>query len=248
MQNWQEADILSVLDRCCDHYVFPMLDNGYVYLAATRLSLYRSADDWAMVIEVFGFSPRSGLPDTHVHTFASRLHDRDTATAYVNAEAYANYLANNPNNESRFVHPIDPGGWLDEDSEEWVANGPRELALRGRAMAAPSLADCAAHGIVPMEEGRLHTFELCRILAATHREEVLATEAERRASVRPEMQQILQLEAWHHPDVVDEAARPGHSETFQQLARVLVTGDAAHYRPTQAPNTHWENWPDGGTL
>ena len=31
------ANILSVLDRCCDTYTFPMLDNGYVYLAATRL-------------------------------------------------------------------------------------------------------------------------------------------------------------------------------------------------------------------
>jgi hypothetical protein len=59
-----------------------MLDNGYVYLAATRLSLYRSATDWAIVIEVFGFSPRAGLPDTHIYTFASRLHDRDPPEGY----------------------------------------------------------------------------------------------------------------------------------------------------------------------
>jgi uncharacterized protein DUF7003 len=31
--------ILSILDRCCERYAFPMLDNGYVYLAGTRLSL-----------------------------------------------------------------------------------------------------------------------------------------------------------------------------------------------------------------
>ena len=69
--------ILAILDRCCDSFTFPMLDNGYVYLAATRLSLYRSVSDWAMVIEVFGFSPRAGLPDTSILTFASRLHNRD---------------------------------------------------------------------------------------------------------------------------------------------------------------------------
>jgi hypothetical protein len=74
-------DILSMLDRCCDAYTFPMLHNGYVYLAGTRLSLYRSATDWAMVIEVFGFSPRSEVPDTHIHTFASRLHGRDAPEA-----------------------------------------------------------------------------------------------------------------------------------------------------------------------
>ncbi len=75
---FEAEEILAILDRCCDAFTFPMLDNGYVYLAATRLSLYRSATDWAIVIEVFGFSPRSGLPDTHVQTFASRLHDRST--------------------------------------------------------------------------------------------------------------------------------------------------------------------------
>src|SRR3954453_1432038 len=94
--------ILSILDRCCDAFKFPMLDNGYVYLAATRLSLYRSATDWAMVIEVFGFSPRSGIPDNHIHTFTSRLHDRDSPEQYLNRPAYEDYLANNPHNDSRF--------------------------------------------------------------------------------------------------------------------------------------------------
>ena len=70
-------DILRVLDRCCDDFTFPMLDNGYVYLSATRLSLHRSLEDWAMVIEVFGFSPRADLPDTFIYTFASKLRDRN---------------------------------------------------------------------------------------------------------------------------------------------------------------------------
>ncbi|MDS0860972.1 hypothetical protein NUV25_25000 [Burkholderia pseudomultivorans] len=37
--------ILSVLDDCCEQFSFPMLDNGYVYLAATRLSLYGGPAD-----------------------------------------------------------------------------------------------------------------------------------------------------------------------------------------------------------
>src|SRR2546428_3561556 len=91
--------ILSILDRCCDAFTFPMLDNGYIYLAGTRLSLYRSMTDWAMVIEVFGFSPRAGLPDTCIQTFASRLHDRNPLESYVNREAYERYLAHNPHND-----------------------------------------------------------------------------------------------------------------------------------------------------
>jgi hypothetical protein len=68
-----------------------MLDDGYVYLAATRLSLYRSADDCAMVIEVFGFSPRSGLPDTPICTFASTPRDRHSPERYVNRKASNTY-------------------------------------------------------------------------------------------------------------------------------------------------------------
>ena len=30
-------EILAALDQACDVHAFPMLDNGYVYLAATRL-------------------------------------------------------------------------------------------------------------------------------------------------------------------------------------------------------------------
>ncbi len=52
---FDSEEILSVLDGCCDSFSFPMLDNGYVYLAATQLALYRSVTNWAMVVEVFGF-------------------------------------------------------------------------------------------------------------------------------------------------------------------------------------------------
>jgi hypothetical protein len=100
--------ILDVLDRCCENFTFPMLDNGYFYLAATRLSLYRSTIDWAMVIETFGYSPRSGEPDLCIYTFASSLCNRGVPESYGSGELYESYLRNNPNNEMRFINPI---GW-----------------------------------------------------------------------------------------------------------------------------------------
>jgi hypothetical protein len=110
--------ILPILDRCCEAFTFPMLDNGYVYLAATRLSLHRSDSDWAIVIEVFGFSPRSGLPDTQIYTFASKLHNRDTPEHFFTRDAYERHLANNPFNDTRFVSPVSEGPWLDAEEAE----------------------------------------------------------------------------------------------------------------------------------
>lgn len=245
---FEAREILSILDRCCDAFTFPMLDNGYVYLAATRLSLYRSPEDWALAIEIFGFSPRSELPDTHIYTFASRLHNRDPAENYVTREAYENYLTNNPNNESRFLYPVDPGVWQDDEIPEFLSGDVEEIVVRGMPIPLPNAGDYTRYGIHLEDPSRIQVFEACRYLAHVARDQVLATPAERRASVLPEMSQILQLEEWHHPNVVDDEDRPSGSETFRQLADILVTGNTALYRPTLPPNTHWQNWPDGGRL
>jgi hypothetical protein len=241
-------EILSILDRCCDAFTFPMLDNGYIYLAGTRLSLYRSMTDWAVVIEVFGFSPRAGLPDTCIQSFASRLYDRNPPDSYVNREAYEKYLANNPHNDSRSVFPVREGPWQNAENGEFVAEDANEVVVRKQAIPLPGVDEYARHSIELEQAPRVQVFELCRFLADIARDQVLATLQERRVSILPDMEQILQLEEWHHPNVVDDEDRPSGSETFQQLAQVLATGDVGHYRPSRLPNTHWRNWPESGRL
>lgn len=238
--------ILAVLDSCCDRFSFPMLDNGYVYLAAARLSLYRAPEEWAIVIETFGDSPRSWLPDTCIYTFASTIYDRDIPEGYGPAEI-SNLIALNRNNDMRFVFPIEPGDWQDE-SEYGVAEAGGEIVVRGRRQSMPPSEQYAQRAILLERPPRVQVFELCRFLADEVRELVLATPEERRRSIMPGMVQILQLEEWHHPNVVESGEKPSGSETFQQLAQVLVTGNTSFYQPSQPPNTHWQNWPDGGKL
>lgn len=55
-----------------------------------------------------------------------------------------------------------------------------------------------------MEQPRVQTFELCRFLAGAHRDAVLATPAERRASVPPEVPEFLILDDWNHANVVED--------------------------------------------
>lgn len=88
---------------------------------------------------------------------------------------------------------------------------------------------------------------MCRYLSETLRSHILVTPDEQRISVRPDMERILQLEEWNHPDLIS-GELPSDSQAFQQLAEVLISGDSKVYQPTESPNTHWKNWPDGGTL
>lgn len=189
-------------------------------------------EDWALVIEVSGFSPRSGIPEVQVYAFGSRLLP-ETPSSY---------------QDSSFFYPIAEGEWTDEETEELVAEDATQVELRGVQVPIPSIDALEAEGIELEESPRIQTFELCRWLAAKHRDAMLATPEERRGQVPPELAEILVLDAWHHPNVVDESERASGSATFQQLARVLVSGDVKEYRPASDANTHWSNWPDGGSL
>jgi len=79
-----EADqILSVLDRCCDAFSFPMLDNGYFYLAATRLSLYRTRRTGQSSSNVSAISASSlGTKPFH-RNFRERALQSDVPEKYV---------------------------------------------------------------------------------------------------------------------------------------------------------------------
>lgn len=229
------AEILATLDAACDSYAFPMLDNGYVYLAATRLSLFRYSSDWAML----------GLPDLAVSTLASTRHNRNPPSNYVNEDAHRNYLRTHPHDDSRHLYPIEDGPWIDE---EFVAEEPGlELSIRGRTLSLPSRSEYERVGIELEDSKRVHVFELCRYVAAIARDQVLAIPNEQRVSVLPEMDLLPLLDEWHHPDLANDQ-RPSELQSFRQLAEVLSTGDASRYTPTPSPNTRWKNWPEGGTL
>ena len=245
--DWTSSDILKILDNCCDHFTFPMLDNGYFYLAATRLSLYRSSADWALVIEVFGYSPRSGIPDIYIYTFGSSLVRHSQENQYASPEAYERYLLANPNNDFAYINPIGPSFYDLAHDVYFYEEVSGDITLRGRIVDVPAIDDYAANGIDLKNPPSVLVFEFCRLLAALERNEVLSTPEERRICVPLDLQQILQLEEWHHPDVVTDD-RPSGNITFRQLAEVLVTGDISIYTPIDPSNTHWSNWPDGGAL
>lgn len=237
---------LRVLDECAEVYSFPMLDNGYVYLAASRSTVYHGDGDWALVIEVFGFSPRAGAPDLAVHTFGSNLRNRKPNNDFVSNKAHENYLKNNRYNEFKTFFPI--GGddtWVNpEDNETVMPDGA--FQLRDQVYKLPDLAAYLQHGI-KLEGATPCVYELCRYLSSAEREKVLATDFERRYNVPDHLAEIISLDDWRHPDLAN-GEKPSEVETFRQLSKVLETGNAAHYKPTTEANTHWKHWPDSGLL
>ncbi|MHA7854831.1 DUF7003 family protein [Marinobacter shengliensis] len=242
---WTESEVLEVLDECARAFTFPALDNGYVYPAKTRLSAYSSNMDWALVIEVFGFSPRSGCPDVQLYTFSNQVRRSRDSQSFVNEEAFSSYIRSNPYNESSFVYPIYNESWIDEDDGE-TAIESEFIDLRGTELKVPTTAELASVGIQAEEESPL-VFEVCRWLAEKAPSLVLATEQEKQANLPAGVVKQLEVEEWNHPDITGEEL-PSQKETFQQIASVLITGRVSAYQPSEEPNTHWSNWPEAGTL
>lgn len=242
---WEKKDILTILDQCAKDFTFPALDHGYVYLAKTKMTLFRSEQDWAIAIEVFGFSPRAGVPDIHIYNFSNNLYQRNSSSNYVSEEAYQNYLKQNPHNESRFFYPIKNQDWQIEEEQEFTKEGGICL-FRDQEIKVPTQAEYQEIGI-ELEEERPLTFEFCRYIAAKYPKLVSATEEERRASIQPEMKLLLELEDWHHPDILGGES-PSDSISFQQIAEVLHSNNPKLYDFNTKGNTHWSNWPEGGLL
>jgi hypothetical protein len=230
-----EKEILDQLDQCTADFVFPMLDNGYIYPITQRLNCYGDEHRWAIVIEAVGYSVRGG---DH-NGMSNCLH------------VYGNCLDREPGviNED-FLHMTDdgPDGPTFDDEYGWYV--PQEggtVTLRG-AVVQFDLSESAreAKGIT-MVEDRLSATDLFRSLLPEHREQFLATEDELRQRIPKDLPLLLKLDDWYHPDVVS-GEKPSENETFQLLAQVLSSRDPSQYVPTKQPNTHWKNWPDGGTL
>jgi hypothetical protein len=229
--------ILAQLDDCAWAIDFPMLNNGYTYPGDVRLSAYGDERRWAILIEVVGFFYKVGLPDG----ICNIVHHM------------GNCLRGEPGAENDdFLHPLsyDPPGFAerDEDRFGYVPDRVQFLRLRGRRLPVPrGPALFAARGIEQIDPPHLHGCELLRALLPEQRHLLLATDKELRRRIPRDLPLLLRLDEWHHPDVADDEM-PSDSPTFRSIAEVLVWGDGNRYRPPAQPNTHWKNWPGGGTL
>jgi len=118
-----------------------------------------------------------------------------------------------------------------DDPETYL--GAAALVVRGHAI----------HLDAPKGEALPSTF---RRLVPAHRDLLFGDHAEVRRRLPADLPQLLQLAEWNQPDLFETV--PSQSETYQLIADVLESLDPTRYRPTLAPNTHWSNWPDSGSL
>lgn len=167
-----------------------------------------------------------------------------------NLHCYGNCTKHLPGEADEGFRPLIEDGpeGLTFDDECYLREGVHSIHIRGRVVPINTdLAYLRSKGIELEEPPRIQVFELLRSLLPEYRELMLAAEAEFCEQVPPDLPCVLRLEEWHHPDLANEEL-PSECSTFRMIAKALAFGDPSPYRPTEEPNTHWRNWPEGGTL
>jgi hypothetical protein len=228
-------EILQQLDDCADDFRFPMLNNAYFFLADVRLSGYADRKRWVLIIETLGYNYRMGLPEglqNDLSVFGNCLRDRPG-----HAEAISPLI------EDDVAQPA-----FTEDGTSFINDAAQTIRIRGEAVPIPrGPVVLAAKGITLANAPRMRAEELMRALLPEHRKRLLATEEELQWCFPKGLPLVIRLDQWHHPDLADDE-RPGDNFTFQSIADVLVHRDPNRYRADLAPNTHWKNWPLGGSV
>jgi hypothetical protein len=229
------AEILAQLDESASQFTFPMLDNGYIYPADVRMSIYRDTSDWLMVIEHLGVNPRTlsyGSFQNCLHLYGSRLH-RPAGTA----------------NED-FLEPVHPcpDDWIFTEEFEWyIRDGASAVMIRDQRVTFDLSDENLKRKGIDVSDSPKDAVAVMRSLLPEHRNLLLASDEELAMRNPQNIPLWLRLDEWNHPDLC-RGEKPSGSETFEMLAEAITSGDKTVYRPSKAPNTHWKNWPEGGTL
>jgi hypothetical protein len=226
--------ILRELDDASEDFSFPTLENGYIAVAASRLSAFGDKRRWAMIIEVVGWfhkAPGEEQFETAVHRLGGFY---DTPTARDEAP---------PNTIERlhFVKGLDRALSRSEPS----AAASIKVKLRNTFVHVPlAVEEYLRHEIVDFNEP-IGPPDVLRWLTHHYRTYFLLTPSEIQARVPRGLSLILQLDEWNHPRI---GRPPSGTGAFRSIARAIAALDPTKYQPKQRPNTHWRNWPMGGAL
>lgn len=218
--SYSAESIVAEFDRVAlEKWEVFMLDNGYIFPIDVRLSAYRDEHSWAVIVEQLGWFTRMGDVEDGVG---------------IEVTCFGNFSWTGREGEliaREFVERIH-----EEDLEEGWRISQQATALRIRGEEVPIPPGTRGQGVEV----------LLRTLLETHRGALLATEKELQAILGQDLPLFLRLREWRHPVLPDQ--RPSQVETFPLLAKALAAGRPEVYAPTQSPNTHWSNWPEGGSL
>jgi hypothetical protein len=220
------SQLLEQLDEAAELFAFPGLPNSYFDLAGTRLTVFRSDDEWLAVFQTVGWANREARFE-------------DLVTAYGNSLSKVGLQK-----AVEVVTGPDGEAPVSQDDDFVLDIHDLKVEVRGKAHElSPTDADLSAAEVdvdsmsEPARVIRLLAHQLGDELFLSD-DELLELTGRADAGLKP----FIHADGWRQPDLVDDEV-PSGLDCLRSLAEAIESGDADRYDCPE-PNSHWINWED----
>ncbi|WP_326994992.1 hypothetical protein [Chitinophaga sp. 212800010-3] len=223
------------------------LEHGYCVTASSRIHLYADTTRWAIVFEKCGYQNRGGDAEIELNYVGNCI------DYPVHKYPERSYITNSSRIElisSEEYERIRNKDGKDMDDFELISPTATDLSIHGRKVPIDhDIAKYLALGIKPREYHNPRKLigydDIVRFFSDTNPELVNATEDEIKQHIPKDMHKIMTLDKFHFVSFYDRSTLPGNQETYQLIAKVLVTRDTTFWKPNLEANNHWSNWESG---
>lgn len=223
------------------------LEDGYCIVAGSRIHLYADSTRWALVFEKSGYQTRGRCAEIVLDYFGNCV------DYPVEISLERKYITN-----SRRVPLIDQDeldrieNRIGNQYETFELIGSKIKQIKIRDVFIPFDNDYRNYekvGINVREYGnpnKLIDFgSFIRYLNETNPSFIHATEQDIKQHIPMDLPKIMTIDKFHFVSNYDSIKLPSMQETFQLLAKVLVTRDTSCWKPSLKANNHWSNWESG---
>jgi len=223
------------------------LEHGYFSTACNRIHLYADSHRWAIVFEKNGYANRASDAEIELDYIGNCIN-------YV-IERYPgqNYITNTSRIQlitGEEYERIQNKSGSDMECFELIDPNAKYVIVKGHKVTMEHDEKRYAHlGIKPRDfdnPRNLVSFEgLVRYLSETESLIMNATKDDIRAHLPSDLPEILMIDKFHFESVYNKNSFPSNQETYQLIAKILVTGNPNLWKPKNKPNNHWSNWESG---
>lgn len=238
-----EKEILKDLDDCGPQNFFIDLDHPYIYTIGSRINLYANDTNWAIVFEKYEYRNRDYVVEIQLNYFGNcvmNCNDPITGEPSNTKEVCLISKAAFENVESSL-------GEVNKESAQYIQ-------VRGLKVAVENdIKEYWSKGVISEGQDLIESKDFARLLFEEKPDLFYATDVELGQCLPVALPKILTIDHFHYKhydfySMPHRGDKPSTYETFQLIAKILVSKDTSLWRPKLQPNNDWRNYPNSGNL
>jgi hypothetical protein len=246
--SYTENDVLLKLDDVCypnPYKFFPQFDSPISYPITSRINLYGDENRWAIVFELTTYNTNGYNIGIEKCYFGNCVNYKEMSkgSPMETNNAFTQILS-----ELDLLKIMDEMGYIKKDASSIMIRGKKIILEH-------NLAAYTTKGIkgydFQMASSKIDIVACFRFIQENNPNLFHSTDLELKKFIPKDLPKIVTIDKWHHKNYQSfgnkfVGEKPSSYETFQQIAKVLVTKNKELYTPTLVPNNDWRNWPNAG--